>query len=344
MARFGLSALRSLEGLVRSHFVEDDARALLAGIAAHAMVPLDALATSAFALVLAMAGHAVGWPVARGGSQSIADALLAHYRSLGGELVLSSPISHFAQLPTARAYLFDLSPRQLSTIAEDQLPSLYKRRLARFRYGPGVCKVDWLMRGPVPWKDPRCSRAVTIHLSSGLDQVSAAEQAVNAGRLPARPFVLLGQPSLVDESRAPAGMHTVWAYCHVPHGSEVDATASMEREVERYAPGFQDLVVARSTRTAAELEQHSPVYVGGDISGGVSDLRQLFFRPVLRVDPYSTPNPRLFLCSSSTPPGGGVHGMCGYWAACSALASVFGRRDRAQSATSHSTKAMNNHV
>jgi phytoene dehydrogenase-like protein len=328
MARFGLAAVRSMRGLARSHFRGERAPALLAGIAAHAMVPLDSLVTSSFALVLAMAGHAVGWPVARGGSRAIADALLSYYRSLGGELALSFPVERLDQLPKARAYLFDLSPRQLLTIAGDALPALYKRRVERFRYGPGVFKVDWAMRGPIPWRDPRCSRAVTVHLSGSLQQVSAAEAAVNAGKFPERPFVLLGQPSLVDETRAPAGLHTVWAYCHVPHGSSIDALPAIEAELERYAPGFRDLVVQRATRTALELSQYSPNYVGGDISGGVSDLTQLFFRPVLRVDPYATPNRSLFLCSSSTPPGGGVHGMCGYWAAQSALYKVFGRRER----------------
>jgi phytoene dehydrogenase-like protein len=323
MARFGLSAVRSMRGLARSHFRGQRAPALLAGIAAHAMVPLESLVTSSFALVLAMAGHAVGWPVARGGSQAIANALLAHYRALGGELALDTRVSSLSDLPTARAYLLDLSPVQLLSIAGSSLPPMYRRRVARFRYGPGVFKVDWTLREPIPWKDARASRAVTVHLSGTLEQVAAAEAAVNAGKLPERPFVLLGQPSLVDDTRAPSGKHTVWAYCHVPHGSPVDALPNIEAEVERNAPGFRDLILQRATRNAVELSQHSPNYVGGDISGGVSDLTQLFFRPVLRVDPYSTPDERVFLCSSSTPPGGGVHGMCGYWAAQSALHKVF---------------------
>jgi phytoene dehydrogenase-like protein len=325
MARFGLSAVRSMRGLARAHFASPEPGALLAGIAAHAMVPLDSLVTASFALVLAMAGHAVGWPIARGGSQAIADALLAHYRELGGELVLNTKVDKLAELPKARAYLFNLSPQQVASIAGDQLPSLYKRRVQRFRFGPGVFKVDWAMRGPIPWRDARCRRAVTVHLSGTLEQVAAAEAAVNRGQLSARPFVLLGQPSLVDDTRAPAGQHTVWAYCHVPHGSPVDALPAIEAQLEQFAPGFRDLVLGRFTRNAAELEQHSPNYVGGDISGGVSDLTQLFFRPVLKADPYATPNRQIYLCSSSTPPGGGVHGMCGYWAAQSALARAFGR-------------------
>lgn len=331
MARFGLSAIRSLHGLARSHFRGDQPRALLAGIAAHAMVPLDSLVTSSFALTLAMAGHAVGWPIARGGSQAIADALVAHYRELGGELVLGTPITQLRELPPARAYLFDTSPGHLVTIAGDALPATYKRRVKRFRYGPGVFKVDWAMRGPVPWRDTRCKRAVTVHLSGSMEQVTEAEAAVNAGRLSPRPFVLLGQPSLVDPTRAPEGGHTVWAYCHVPHGSAVDALPLIEAQLEEFAPGFRDLVLARATRNAVELAQHNPNYEGGDISGGVSDLTQLFFRPMLRVDPYATPNPKLYLCSASTPPGGGVHGMCGYWAAQSALKRVFGASDRGPS-------------
>jgi phytoene dehydrogenase-like protein len=323
-ARFGLHALRSMAGLSRRHFRAPRAGALLAGIAAHAMVPLDALATASFALVLAMAGHAVGWPIAQGGSQSIANALVAHYLTLGGELALGQHVSRLEQLPPARAYLFDVAPRQLLNIAGAELPSRYRRRLQRFRYGPGVCKVDWALDGPIPWKDPRCARAVTVHLAGTLEEVDAAEQAVNRGRLHERPFVLLGQPSIVDPTRAPAGRATCWAYCHVPSGSDVDATQLIEAQVERFAPGFRQRILARSTRTALEMEQYNPNYVGGDINGGISDLGQLFFRPMARVDPYATPNPRIYLCSSSTPPGGGVHGMCGYWAAQSALKRAFG--------------------
>jgi phytoene dehydrogenase-like protein len=326
MARFGLRAIRSMRGLARSLFVQPRAGALLAGIAAHAMIPLDQLITSSFALVLGTAGHAVGWPIARGGSQGIADALLARFASLGGELQLGQPITDFAQLPPARAYLFDTGPHALLKIAGERLPSRYRRRAARFRYGPGVFKVDWALRGPVPWRDPSCRRAVTIHLAGDLEQVHAAEAAANAGRLSEQPFVLFGQPSLVDDSRAPAGMHTAWAYCHVPHGSELDALPQIEALIERHAPGFRDLVLARATRNAREMEQYNPNCVGGDINTGISDWSQLFFRPILRLDPYATPNPQIYLCSSSTPPGGGVHGMCGYWAARSALAHSFGRR------------------
>ena len=334
MARFGLTALRSLEGLARSRFAGAAPRALLAGIAAHAMVPLDSVATASFALVLASAGHAVGWPVARGGSQAIADALVSYYRSLGGELVLGRPIARFEELPEARAILFDLGPRQLAALAGDRLPARYRRRLERFRYGPGVFKADWALDGPIPWKDPRCLGAVTVHLGGDLDAIAGAEAAVNAGELSPRPFVLLGQPSLVDETRAPAGKHTVWAYCHVPHGSPVDALPLVEAQIERHAPGFRDRVLARATHDPRALEAHNPNLVGGDVSGGASDVRQLFFRPMARFDPYATPNPSLFLCSASTPPGAGTHGMCGYWAARSVLRRVFGRTLPAARATS----------
>jgi phytoene dehydrogenase-like protein len=322
-ARFGWVALRSMRGLARARFCGDQAPALLAGIAAHAMIPLDRLVTSSFALVLATAGHGVGWPIAQGGSQSIANALVSYYLELGGELLLNHRISSLEQLPPARAYLLDVAPKQLSQIAGRHLSERYKRRLGRFRYGPGVYKVDWALHGPIPWKDARCGRAVTVHLSGRLDDIGKAEAAVHAGKLADHPFVLLGQPSIVDPTRAPPGKQTAWAYCHVPHGSTTDALAAIENEIERHAPGFRDQILARATRNAVEIEQHNPNYVGGDINGGLSDLMQLFFRPMLRADPYRTSAPNIFLCSSSTPPGGGVHGMCGYWAARSALRHVF---------------------
>lgn len=324
MARFGLPALRSMCGLSRARFAEERAGALLAGIAAHAMVPLDALATSSFALVLAMAGHAVGWPIARGGSQAIADALVAHYCALGGELLLGQRVTTLAALPPARAYVLDVGPRQLAQLAGDRLPQAYRQRLCAFRYGLGVFKVDWVLRGPIPWRDPNCARSITVHLAGSVADVAAAEQAAHDSKLAERPFVLLGQPSIADETRAPAGYHTCWAYCHVPSGSDVDAKAAIEAQVERAAPGFRQRIEASVTRNAQQMEQHNPNFVGGDINGGISDLAQLFFRPVLRLDPYSTPAPDLFLCSSSTPPGGGVHGMCGFWAARSVLRKVFG--------------------
>lgn len=320
LARFGLVGLRSLAGLSAGRFAHEAAPALLAGIAAHAMVPLDRAATASFALVLALAGHAVGWPFARGGSQAIIDALVAHLRELGGELELGRPVLRLSELPRARAYVLDLSARQLSTLAGDRLPAGYRRRVAAFRYGPGVYKLDWALRAPIPWRDPACTRAGTVHLSGTLGEIAGAIEAVHAGELAPRPFVLLAQPSLFDPTRAPAGQHTAWAYCHVPNGSPLDATDAIEAHIERFAPGFRETILARSTRSALEMERYNPNYVGGDINGGAADLRQLFTRPVARLDPYSTPAPDVFLCSSSTPPGGGVHGMCGYFCARSVLA------------------------
>jgi phytoene dehydrogenase-like protein len=326
LARFGLDAIHSMRVLARRRFRGEEAGALLAGIAAHAMIPLENLASASFGLVLAIAGHAVGWPLARGGSRAIGDALVARLRQLGGELALDTPITTFDQLPPARAYMFDVTPRQLLAIAGDRLPSRYRARLARFRYGPGVFKMDWALRAPVPWTDPQLARTATVHLSGSVDELARAEHAVHHGRLPERPFVLFVQPTLFDPSRAPPGMHVAWAYCHVPHASPIDASEAIESHIESFAPGFRDVIVERATKNAIEIEQYNANYVGGDINGGISDLRQLFFRPIASADPYATPTPNIFICSSSTPPGGGVHGMCGYWAARSVLHRVFGRQ------------------
>jgi phytoene dehydrogenase-like protein len=290
------------------------------------MLPLEKLATASFALVLGLSGHGVGWPIARGGSGAIAQALLACLRARGAELVCGRPVHHISELPRARAYVFDVTPKQLLSIAGCRLPPSYVRRLQKYRYGAGVFKMDWALHGPIPWKDPRCARAATVHLSGDLAAVARSEAAVGDGRVSERPFVLLVQPTLFDPSRAPAGKHIAWAYCHVPNGSEVDVSELMEAQIERAAPGFRDQVMARAIFDARAVEHHDMNYVGGDISGGASDLTQLFFRPVARLDPYSTPSPDIFICSSSTPPGGGVHGMCGYWAARSALHKAFGRR------------------
>ena len=323
MARFGLVALRSMRGLARSRFREEATGALLAGIAAHSVLPLDKRATAAFALVLASAGHAVGWPIARGGSGTIVAALLECLRETGGEIATGVRVSTLADLPAARAYVLDVTPRQLLAIAGDRLTSRYRRSLERFRYGPGVFKMDWALRGPVPWRDAECGRAATVHLWGDLEQVARAEALVHRGAVDPAPFVILVQPSLFDPSRAPPDRHTLWAYCHVPHGSDMDFSDAIESLIERFAPGFRDLVLARRSTTPRELERYDANYVGGDIGGGMSDLRQLFFRPVAKLDPYATSAPDLFLCSSSTPPGGGVHGMCGYWAAQSVLRNVF---------------------
>jgi phytoene dehydrogenase-like protein len=326
-ARFGLYAAQSMR-LLAHRFKEDAASALLGGIAAHAMLPMESFVTASFALVLGVSGHAVGWPVARGGSQAIANALTACLRKRGGEIVLGQPVSRLDELPKARAYVLDVTPKQLIRIAGDKLPRSYVERLKRFRYGAGVYKMDWALRAPIPWKDVRCAKAATVHLAGDLAAVSRSEAAVAAGHVSDRPFVLLVQPSLFDTTRAPAGLHTAWAYCHVPNGSNVDVAALIEAQIERAAPGFKDIVLARAAVNPQELEQYNANYVGGDISGGASDLTQLFFRPVARIDPYSTPAPDVFVCSSSTPPGGGVHGMCGYWAARSVLSNVFGNMER----------------
>jgi phytoene dehydrogenase-like protein len=325
LARFGIEALRSLTGLAKSWFDGDAAPALLAGIAAHAMVPLDRLATASFGLVLAAAAHAAGWPIARGGSAAITAGLLARLHEVGGVVVTGERVTHLGQLPEARAYLFDVTPRQLLAIAGERLPARYRDRLAKFRYGPGVFKLDWALAGPVPWRDPACALAATVHLAGPIDEIAAAEQTVNDGRIADRPFVLFVQPAAFDPARAPAGQHIGWAYCHVPHGSAVDATLLIERRIEEHAPGFRELILARHAMGPAQIERYNANYVGGDINGGLADARQLLFRPVPRLDPYATGAPGIYLCSSSTPPGGGVHGMCGYWAAASALRHEFQR-------------------
>lgn len=326
LARFGLLGLRSMTGLAQSYFAQREARALLGGIAAHAMLPLDAPASAAIALVLGVAGHAVGWPLARGGSQALTNALVTRLRALGGELALNQPVTSLSELPRARAYVLDLAPRQVLRIVGDALPERYRQRLQRFRYGPAVYKLDWALSGPIPWRDPACARAGTVHLSGDLETLARSEAAVHAGKISAQPYTIVVQPSLFDPLRAPAGKHVAWAYCHVPHGSSVDASALIEDQLERFAPGFRDLILARVSKSPREMELYNPNFVGGDINSGLSDLRQLFFRPVVSLDPYSTPAPNIFLCSSSTPPGGGVHGMCGFWAAQSVLRRLDDKR------------------
>jgi len=325
-ARFGLPALRSAVGLARSRFKGDAARALLGGVSAHSMLELDRPVTASFGLVLAITAHAYGWPVVRGGTQRLADGLADELRSLGGEIVTDHPVTSLADLPPARANLFDTSPRALAAIAAGRLPGGYRRRLEGFRYGPGIVKVDWALSEPIPWQAEGAARAGTVHVGGSLDEIRFAEAEVHRGRHPERPFVLVVQPSRFDPSRAPDGRHTGWAYCHVPSGSTVDMSARIEAQVERFAPGFRDTILARSVRLPAEIEADNANYIGGDINGGLQDLRQLFTRPVARLDPYSTPSRGIYLCSSSTPPGGGVHGMCGVWAARSVLRREFGER------------------
>jgi phytoene dehydrogenase-like protein len=319
MARFAPTALRSGVGLARSRFEGERARALLAGCCAHSMLSLRSAASAAFGVVLILSAHRVGWPVARGGSQRLADALASHLRSLGGEIETGRWVESLDQVPGFGATLLDVTPRQLLRLAGSRLPDSYARRLARYRYGPGVFKLDWALDGPIPWTAPEVARAGTVHVGGTLEQIAVSEQAATRGEHSEQPFVLLVQPSLFDDTRAPDGKHTAWAYCHVPHGSTRNMTEAIETQVERFAPGFTELIAGRSSMNAADVGQRNPNYVGGDINGGLQDLRQLFTRPVARPVPYSTPVDGLYICSSSTPPGGGVHGMCGYFAARSAL-------------------------
>lgn len=321
-AQFGLRAIQSCEGLARRQFRGRAARALFAGMAAHAMLPLDAPATASFGMVLGMVGHAVGWPLARGGSQAITQALVDCLREHGGEVRVGHSVASFDDLPKARAYVLNVTPRQLLRIAGDAVPRSYRHRLENYRYGPGVFKMDWALRGAIPWSDTRCARATTVHLSGSMEEVAASERATVSGKA-RQPFVLLVQPTIADVSRAPEGQHVAWAYCHVPHGSDADWSSVIEDHIELYAPGFREQILARVTKNAREMESYNANYVGGDINGGSADWAQLFFRPVMSWDPYSTAMPGVFLCSSSTPPGGGVHGMCGYYAARSVMRRVF---------------------
>lgn len=323
LAGFGLLALRSATGLAEKAFEQDQARGFFTGMAGHSMIELDKPGTASFSLVLAMLGHAVGWPIPEGGSQQIASSLGSYLQDLGGEISVDHPIQNLSDLPPARVYLFDVTPRQLLEIAGDRFPKSYRRKLQGYRYGPGVFKIDWALDGPIPWKDEACCRAGTVHLGGTMAEIAAAESEVWQGIHPEKPFVLLAQQSIFDHTRAPAGHHTAWAYCHVPSGSTVDMTEAVTAQIERFAPGFRDLILATHTFTACEMQSYNPNYVGGDINGGVQDLRQLYTRPAARIVPYSTPDPQIFICSSSTPPGGGVHGMCGYHAAQSALRARF---------------------
>ncbi|MGA7730842.1 MAG: NAD(P)/FAD-dependent oxidoreductase [Chloroflexia bacterium] len=319
LARFGLPALLPASLLARIAFRGERARAFFGGLAAHSMLPLTDIASAAPGRVLGIFGHCYGWPLPVGGSQSLANALAAHFRSLGGHIVTGHLVRSLDELPSAPSVLFDVSPRNLIELAGDQLPPGYKKQLGKFRYGPGVFKIDYALSGPVPWRARECSLAATIHLGGTLSEIEQSERAVWKGVPSERPFVLAAQQSLFDGTRAPAGSHTLWAYCHVPNGSTIDMTEPIEAQIERFAPGFRDLILSRHVMSPADMQAYNPNYIGGDINGGAQDLRQLFTRPLPRLDPYSTPNPRLFLCSASTPPGGGVHGLCGYHAARSVL-------------------------
>ncbi|HEX8906070.1 MAG TPA: NAD(P)/FAD-dependent oxidoreductase, partial [Longimicrobiaceae bacterium] len=314
MAAFGVTGLRSLKHVAESRFRGDHARALLGACSGHVGLPLDFAATASYGLVLVAAGHAVGWPVALGGAGRVTQALASYLRSLGGEIRTGVRVRTLADLPPARAVLMDVTARQFLQIAGDRVRGRYRRALERFRYGCGIFKVDWALDGPVPWKAPGINRAGTVHLVGTPAELYESEAGPWNGRHPERPLVLFAQPSALDPTRAPRGKHVAWGYCHVPNGSDVDMTEAIEAQVERFAPGFRDRVIARCTLGPAELERHSANLVGGDISGGAMTLRQVFFRPVARLVPYETPLKGVYLCSSSTPPGGAVHGMCGYYA------------------------------
>ena len=319
LARFGVRAALPASVLARAVFREERARALIAGLAAHSILPLGRPVTAAVAVVFLVTAHVEDWPVARGGSSAISGALASYLGELGGSIQTSTPVTSLDDLPPARAYLFDTDPAQLAAIAGAELPARYLARLRRYRYGPGVFKVDWALDGPIPWRDPEVARAATVHVGGTLAEIANGEREMWDGRHPERPYVLLVQQSALDSTRAPEGRHTGYAYVHVPAGSAVDMTDRIERQVERFAPGFRDRILARHRMGPADLERGNANLRGGAITGGVTDLVQMLARPAVRLDPYSTPNPRIALCSASTPPGGGVHGMCGYWAARSVL-------------------------
>lgn len=325
MAAFGINALRSASSLAR-RFKTREARGLWAGMAAHSIQPLSNMATSAIALVLLATGHLQSWPAPLGGSFKIANALESHFLSLGGKIVTDLEVRSMNDIPSAKAILFDLTPRQILSIAGEKFSPLYKWQLERYRYGMGVFKIDWALDGPIPFASSEARMAGTVHLGNTFEEISRNELLTSKGKIVDKPFVLLAQQSIFDKSRAPEGKHTAWAYCHVPNGSTVDMTRAIENQVERFAPGFKDLILGKHTMNTKEIEAYNPNYIGGDINGGVIDLGQLFTRPVLRPSPYRTSAKGVYICSSSTPPGGGVHGMCGYYAAKQVLNDVFGTK------------------
>lgn len=319
LVQFGLGALPPANLFAGALFREEAAKAVFAGAAAHSIMPLERPATAAYGLILSVMAHAVGWPMAKGGSQHIADALAAYLRSLGGEIVTNAPVTSLDALPPAKAILMDITPRQFLQIAGDSLPPFYKWRMSNYRYGAGVFKVDYALSEPIPWKDPNVARAATVHLGGTFAEIAASERTMVRGEHAEKPYVLLAQQTLFDNTRAPQGKHTAWAYCHVPGGSTKDMSAIIDAQIERFAPGFRDVVIKRHTYNTEQYQAYNSNYIGGDINGGVMDLGQLFNRPVARLNPYTTPLKNVYLCSASTPPGGGVHGMCGYWAAQAAL-------------------------
>ena len=323
LLRFGRHAMRSAVGLAQACFKGKRARSLFAGNSAHSILPLEQSSSAAFGVMLSILGHAVGWPIAKGGSQAIADALSSCFTSLGGKIQVGVPVSSIDDLPNTQAVLFDITPRQLAVVAGSRLPSKYRKRLEQHRHGPGVFKVDWALTSAIPWTDSNCARAGTLHLGGSLEEITQSERHAWSNAPSDKPFVLLSQPSLFDPSRAPNGKHTAWAYCHVPNGCASDMTDRIEAQVERFAPGFRDSILGKHVMFPADMEKHNPNCIGGDIVGGIQSFQALFIRPLGRWQPYATPVKGLYICSSSMPPGGGVHGMCGHLAAIRALRDAF---------------------
>lgn len=319
LLKFGLQSIQSAVGYSNSYFEAEEAKALIAGLAAHSFLPLSQCGSVASGLLLGAAGHVVGWPMAKGGSQKVTDAMVSLFKDLGGEIETGHLVMNIDELPASEVVLLDVTPRQLLAMAGHRLPARYCNALRRYRHGPGVFKIDYALSDPIPWQSAECRKAATVHVGGALEEITFSESKVAGGEHPERPFVLLAQQTLFDPSRAPASKHTAWAYCHVPNGSVVDMTARIENQIERFAPGFRGCVLSRNTRNCVDLERQNPNLIGGDILGGVADLWQIIARPVLSRNPYETPLSGLYLCSASTPPGGGVHGMCGYNAACHAL-------------------------
>lgn len=322
-ARFGLDALQSCKGFCNRHFNEKYAKGMFAGLSAHSFLPLSKLITVSFGLVLLITGHKTGWPIIKGGSQNLAKALQIYFLSIGGKIITDFPVNNISGVPKSRTVFFDLTPKQIIEIMGDKLPSAYKKSLQRYRYGSGVFKVDWAIEGNIPFINPVLQSAGVIHLGGTFDEIAAGENEVWNGRHPDKPFVLLSQQSVFDPSRSPKGKNTIWGYCHVPNGSKVNMTEKIEKQIERFAPGFRERILSKHVMSTEDIHNYNPNYIGGDINGGIQDIWQLFTRPVISFSPYSMPVKGYYICSSSTPPGGGVHGMCGYHAARIALKDIF---------------------
>lgn len=324
MARFGWYGLFSAKLLINSLFRLPKTRALFAGCAAHSIIPLNKAFTASFGLVIGGSAHSVGWPVAKGGSASITNALADLFKTMGGIIETDHEVKTLADIPSSKIVLFDLTPHQIAKIAGEKLPRKYKQALQNYKYGPGAFKIDWALSEPVPWQNEVCKKAGTLHLGGTFEEIAESEEAAWKGEHHEKPYVLVSQPSIFDETRAPKDKHVLWAYCHVPNGSEMDMTEIIENQIERFAPGFRDTIISKSIMNTVDMQNYNANYIGGDINGGAQFAKQLFGRPVFKWDPYKIPAEGLYICSSSTPPGGGVHGMSGYHAAQSVLKHEFG--------------------